>query len=383
MNIELEFIPALLVILLAAGVGRLLSRKIRQPAILGELILGMIIGSFIIIAPAAQNPISDVAEIGILLLLFSIGMDLDLEKFKKLAVPASEVAAGGVILPFILGYLIAVFYGFSVEVALFVGAALVATSVGISASILRESGKLRTKVGTLIMGSAVVDDVVGIIMMTVLFGVATTGTLPVLDTLLLILFAILFFVISLTLGPIALGKVSERISVGRENLLLIGLAIVLAFALITEEIGLAAIIGAFVAGLVVGQTHFARSLEGSVSLIGGGFFIPIFFVTMGMGFELDAFTSVGMFAIILIILAVAGKIIGCSLGAKASKFSNRESLAAGVAMVPRAEVALIIASFGFKHGIIEADIVSTILVMVIFTTLVTPTPLWKILKKVK
>lgn len=383
MNIELEFIPALLVILLAAGVGRLLSRKIRQPAILGELILGMIIGSFIIIAPAAQNPISDVAEIGILLLLFSIGMDLDLEKFKKLAVPASEVAAGGVILPFILGYLIAVFYGFSVEVALFVGAALVATSVGISASILRESGKLRTKVGTLIMGSAVVDDVVGIIMMTVLFGVATTGTLPVLDTLLLILFAVLFFVISLTLGPIALGKVSERISVGRENLLLIGLAIVLAFALITEEIGLAAIIGAFVAGLVVGQTHFARSLEGSVSLIGGGFFIPIFFVTMGMGFELDAFTSVGMFAIILIILAVAGKIIGCSLGAKASKFSNRESLAAGVAMVPRAEVALIIASFGFKHGIIEADIVSTILVMVIFTTLVTPTPLWKILKKVK
>ncbi|KXA91739.1 hypothetical protein AKJ57_00195 [candidate division MSBL1 archaeon SCGC-AAA259A05] len=381
MTIELPFIPALLLILLAAGAGRLLSLKINQPEIFGELILGMIIGNIIVLAPAAKGPVSDVAKMGIMLLLFLTGLSLDLERFKELVMPASGVAVGGVILPFILGYLVGINFGFTTEVALFMGASLVATSVGISASILQESGKLQTRTGTLIIDSAVADDVIGIVMMTVLFSLATTGALNLIDISSLVLFSVLFFVLSLTLGVIAIKEISQRIPIEKENLLLGGLIILLSFALITEEIGLAAVIGAFVAGLVTGQTRFVGPLTESVSLVGRGFFIPIFFVSTGMKFDLNEFTSIGFFAVVLVTLAIAGKIMGCGLGAKLFGFNNRESLAAGVAMVPRAEVALIIARFGLGNGVLDPDVFSTILVMVIVTTLLTPPVLWRILKE--
>ncbi len=382
MALELTFIPALLVILLAAGAGRLLSRGIRQPVILGELILGMILGSFIVLAPAAQGPIFDIAEIGILLLLFSIGLTIDFEEFKKLEVASTAVAAAGVILPFILGYVAAIIFGFSHIVALLVGTSLVATSVGISASVLMESRMLRTKIGTLIMGAAVADDVIGVIMMSAFISLAVTGAIQFLDLSLLIVLAVLFFILSLTVGIKVFRKISEKITVARETLLLIGIVVVLAFGIITQEIGISAIIGAFVAGLVVGQTHYARDLRGHVSLIGGGFFIPIFFVTVGMNFNLNAFTAVGLFAAVLVVLAIIGKIVGCSLGAKACKFSNRESLAVGIAMVPRAEVALIIAQIGLRQNIIGPNVVSAILVMVVITALITPPSLWKVLRGV-
>lgn len=381
-GVELTFLEAILVILFAAGIGILLSTKINQPKIFGELILGMIIGYFVTLAPSAQSPVSDMAEIGILLLLFSIGLDLDLDKFKETAKPASGVAAGGIVLPFILGYLAGILFGFPHIVALFIGASLVATSVSISASILQETGKLRTRVGTLIIDSAVADDVVGVIMMTVLFGVAVVGGLQLMNLLFLIVSTILFFVLSLTVGITGMRAISEKIRIEDENLLLGGLIILLSFALIAKGIGLVSIIGAFLAGLVMGQTHYSESLARPVSLVGEGFVVPIFFVHMGMEFKLHAFTSVGLFGMFLLALAFAGKIIGCGLGAKFFDFSDRESLAAGVAMVPRAEVALIIAHFGMEHDIFGSDIVSVVLVMVIFTTLITPSLLWRLLRKV-
>lgn len=376
MTIELTFIPAILVILLAAVAGRLLSMKIGQPEILGELILGVIVGSFVVLSPGAQEPVSALAEIGILILLFSVGLDLDWGSFKEQAFPASGAATGGIILPFILGYAAGTYFDFSSTEALFIGTSLVATSVGIGGSILHESGKLKTKIGALIMNSAVTDDVIGIIIMTVLFSFATTGALPWIDIVLLAVFSVLFFGLSLTIGIKALGEISERIPIRGENLLLGGLIVLISFALIAQEIGLAGIIGAFVAGITLGQTHFARSLPENVSLIGKGFFIPIFFVFTGMSFDLAAFTSIGSFAAVLILLGVLGKILGCGFGAKAFGFSNRESLTTGIAMIPRAEVALITANFGLTHGLIGQDTVSAIIVLVIVSTLITPPLLW-------
>lgn len=381
MSIELSFIPALLLILLAAGAGRLFSLKINQPEIFGELILGMIIGNIVVLAPAAQGPVSDVSKMGVMLLLFLTGLSLDLRRFKGLLMPAGGVAVGGVVLPFIFGYLAGINFGFTSEVALFMGASLVATSVGISASVLQEAGKLQTRTGTLIIDSAVADDVIGIMMMTVLFSITTTGALNLIDISTLVLFSVLFFVLSLTLGVVVIKEISQRIPIEKENLLLGGLIILLSFALITEEIGLAAVIGAFVAGLVTGQTRFVGPLTESVSLVGRGFFIPIFFVFTGMKFDLSEFTSIGFFAVVLVTLAIAGKIIGCGLGAKLFGFDSGKSLATGVAMVPRAEVALIIAHFGLRNDILGSDMLSAILVMVIVTTLVTPPILWRILKE--
>jgi len=383
MALELTFIPALVVILVTAALGRLLSTGLRQPVIFGELLLGMILGNLIILAGPAQAPVADIASIGILLLLFSTGLGLNFEEFKKLEVASTTVAISGVILPFVLGYLATIYFGFSHTVALFVGVALVATSIGVGASILSELRMLRTRIGTLIMGAAVIDDVIGVVMMSVLIGVVATGAVPLGETFLLVSLAILFFVSSLTVGIKLFKKLSEKLTLGRENLLMLGLIIVLVFGLITQGIGLAAIIGAFVAGLVVGQSHYARRLREHVSLIGGSFFIPIFFVTIGMSFDVSAFTTVGLFAAVLVGVAIIGKVVGCGVGAKASKFSGRESFAVGVAMMPRAGVELILLKLGLDHNIIGADIASAILVMVLITTLITPPSLWKALKMIK
>lgn len=383
MALELTFVPALLVILIAAGLGRLLSKGLRQPVVFGELFLGIILGNLIILAEPAQAPVSDIASIGILLLLFSTGLGLNFEEFKRLEIASSSVAALGVVLPFILGYLVTIYFGFSYIVALFVGVALVATSIGVGASILTEFRMLRTRIGTLIMGAAVIDDVIGVVMMSVLIGFVATGSMPLQEMFLIVFLAILFFAVSFTVGIKLFRKLSEKLILGRENLLMLGLITVLIFGLITQEIGLAAIIGAFVAGLVVGQSHYARRLREHVSLIGGSFFIPIFFVTIGMSFDVSAFTSVGWFAVVLVTVAIIGKVVGCGLGAKASKFSSRESFAVGIAMIPRAGVELILLKLGLDYGIIGADIASAILVMVLITTLVTPPALGKALKMIK
>jgi len=383
MALELTFVPALLVILIAAGLGRLLSKGLRQPVVFGELFLGIILGNLIILAEPAQAPVSDIASIGILLLLFSTGLGLNFEEFKRLEIASSSVAALGVVLPFILGYLVTIYFGFSYIVALFVGVALVATSIGVGASILTEFRMLRTRIGTLIMGAAVIDDVIGVVMMSVLIGFVATGSVPLQEMFLIVFLTILFFAVSFTVGIKLFRKLSEKLILGRENLLMLGLITVLIFGLITQEIGLAAIIGAFVAGLVVGQSHYARRLREHVYLIGGSFFIPIFFVTIGMSFDVSAFTSVGWFAVVLVIAAIIGKIVGCGLGAKASKFSSRESFAVGIAMIPRAGVELILLKLGLDYGIIGADIASAILVMVLITTLVTPPALGKALKMIK
>lgn len=383
MALELTFIPALLVILIAAGLGRLLSKGLRQPVVFGELFLGIILGNLIILAEPAQAPVSDIASIGILLLLFSTGLGLNFEEFKRLEIASSSVAALGVVLPFILGYLVTTYFGFSYIVALFVGVALVATSIGVGASILTEFRMLRTRIGTLIMGAAVIDDVIGVVMMSVLIGFVATGSMPLQEMFLIVFLTILFFAVSFTVGIKLFRKLSEKLILGGENLLMLGLITVLIFGLITQEIGLAAIIGAFVAGLVVGQSHYARRLREHVSLIGGSFFIPIFFVTIGMSFDASAFTSVGWFAVVLVTVAIIGKVVGCGLGAKASKFSSRESFAVGIAMIPRAGVELILLKLGLDYGIIGADIASAILVMVLITTLVTPPALGKALKMIK
>ena len=395
MALELTFVPALLLILVAAGLGRLLSRGLKQPAVFGELLLGMIFVSFIILTglaetgisdiltDSAETGISDMGRVGILLLLFSTGLGINFEEFKRLEVASSVVAIAGVILPFILGYFATIFFFHDHLIALFVGVALVATSVGVSASILTELRMLRTRIGTLIIGAAVIDDVIGIMLISALISVAITGSISLAEIFLLIVLIVLFFLISLTIGIKLCKKLAEKIHIGREDLLLLGLVIVLAFVLISEEIGITAIIGAFIAGLVVGQTHFARGLRPHVSLIGGAFFIPIFFVWMGMGFDVSAFATVGWFALVLVIVAIVGKVVGCGAGARVAKLGGKESLAVGVAMMPRAEVALVLVNLGIDYKLIGTNVASAILVTLIITILITPPSLWKVLKMIK
>ena len=178
-----------------------------------------------------------------------------------------------------------------------------------------------------------------------------------------------------------LDKYLAKITVGRESLLILGVMIALIFSITAENIGLSIIIGAFIAGIVLGQLHYFKGLKDFTSTVGGVFFIPVFFVTVGMTFDFAAFLSIGGFASLLLFVAIVGKLVGCSLGAKLTKFENRESIATGVAMIPRAGIELILVKLGLDYGIINTEIASAIVVMVILTTLISPSALAKILHK--
>jgi Kef-type K+ transport system membrane component KefB len=385
----MDFITSLLIILAVALVGRFLSQKLKQPIILGELVLGAIIGNIVLIlqgdALVLDPVVYTIADIGILFLLFSAGLSLNLKEFRKIEKSSAVVAIFGVVFPFILGYIIAIWFGFSNITALFVGTALMATSIGVNAEILLELGIIGTRLGSLIMGVAVIDDIISVAILAVLISVVKTGYLSVGEISIFLFLALLFLLIAslLTKEKIryVLDKYLAKIKLGRENLLIMGIIIALIFSIVAENIGLSIIIGAFIAGIVLGQLSFFKGLKGYISLIGGGFFIPVFFVTVGMTFDLNAFLSLGVFAGVLLIVAIVGKLAGGYLGAKLTKFDNRESIGVGVAMIPRAGIELILIKLGLDYGIINTEIASAILIMVIITTLISSPVLAKILRK--
>jgi len=378
------FTTNLLIVLIGALLGRILSKKLKQPSILGELFIGMIIGNIDIIT--LTDTMKDIADIGILFLLFSAGLAINFDEFRRLGKSSTIVAFSGVVLPFLLGYSVTILFGFSKLISLFVGVSLIATSVGVKTEILSELKMIETRLGTLIMGAAVIDDVIGIIAVSIVVGIAASGAILIEEVLLTLFLSVIFLILSLTLVIKLFKKLSERFmfKIGNiENILLFGFIIALIFAVTAENIGLSIITGAFIAGLILGQTHFVRVLSEHVSIFGESLFIPIFFVTMGMQFNVYSFKSVGVFAVVLILVAIIGKIVGCGLGAKISKFTGKESFAVGVAMIPRAGVELVLIKLGLDYGVISSDIASVILCMVIFTTMITPPFLSSVLKGLK
>ena len=385
----MEFIASIIIVLVAALVGRFLSKKLKQPVILGELVLGAIIGNIGLMMGKGtlvlDHTVNNIADVGILFLLLSAGLSLNLKEFRKIEMSSTLVALLGVILPFILGYITAIWFGFSHIIALFVGTALMATSIGVKAEILLELRIMGTRLGSLIMGAAVIDDVIGMVVLTILISIVKTGHVEIREISIFLFLAFLFLLIAvlLTKEKISslLDKYLSKTKLGRENLLIMGIVVALLFSLVAENIGLSIIIGAFIAGIVLGQLSFFRGLKDYVTLIGGTFFIPVFFVTVGMTFDLNAFLSMSGFAGVLLIVAIVGKLVGCGLGAKLTKFDNRESIAAGVAMIPRAGVELILVKLGLDYEIINTEIASAILIMVIITTLITPPALVKVLRK--
>jgi Kef-type K+ transport system membrane component KefB len=385
----MDFIASIIIVLIAALIGRSISKILKQPVIFGELVIGAIIGNLFFMINKESltlNPeINNIADIGILFLLFSAGLSLNLKEFKKIEKSSSLVAILGVILPFLLGYIIAIWFGYAHITALFIGTALMATSIGVNAEILLELKIMGTRLGSLIMGSAVIDDIISVSILTILVGIVKKGHIEILNIGLFLVLTFLFLLIAILLTKenvsISIDKNLSKIKLGRDNLLIMGVVVALIFSLIADNIGLSLILGAFIAGIILGQLSFFIRLRDYISLIGGGFFIPIFFVTVGMTFDFNSFISMGYFSGLLLIVAIFGKLIGCGIGAKIAKFDNRESLATGIAMIPRAGIELILVKIGLDYKIINTEIASAILVMVIITTLITPTALMKVLKK--
>ncbi len=286
------------------------------------------------------------------------------------------VAIGGVIVPLFLGFLSGILLNFSLGESIVIGLILTATSVGVTVRVLMDLHVLDTNVGTTILGGAVIDDVIGIILLAFVLGIDSPLWIGVK--------IVVYFLIFLYLGLKVIDRildVSEKIHLPKA-VLSISLAILLIYSFFATKAGIAGIIGAFVAGLLIGQTVQSHKIADDVKAFGYGFFIPIFFVWVGtllwdVEYDgLENFTMIGLFALVIIIVSIIGKIVGSSLGAKIAGMSYRDSLRVGVGMVPRMEIALIIATTAILHGLLTGfkahQILVTTILLVVVTTLITP-----------
>ncbi|WP_102347722.1 cation:proton antiporter [Bacillus sp. Marseille-P3661] len=380
------FLFELAVIIFAVKLFGHLSTKIGQPSVFGKLLVGIILGPSLLNIIHPNALISELAEVGVILLMFLAGLETDLKEFKKNAFASTTVAIGGVILPFLGGMGLSMIFGFETNVAIYVGVLLVATSVSISVQTLRELGKLKTREGVTILGAAVLDDVLGIIILSAVLGLSAgsaAGAGGIGALAFLIVKIALFFVIAIAIGyyvlPMAL-KVFQRFQV-TETLLAFSVIVAMLFAYMGEIFGVAGIVGSYVCGLMLSLTPHREEMTHKVESFSFPFFVPLFFVNIGLVANFKEINpSIIWFGVLLVIVAILGKIFGCALGAKVAKFSNASSFGIGAGMVARGEVGLIIAMIGIERGIITNDLFSAAIIVVIATTLATP-PLIKLLMK--
>lgn len=371
------------IIIFAAKVGGLLSARLGQPAVLGELLMGLILGpTFLnllgqpILSGGHVGEISlELGELGVIFLMFMAGLEVDLEQMLKSGRVAILVGVLGVVVPLALGGLAALAFGYSLQSSLFIGLILTATSVSISAQTLLELGFLRSKEGIALLGAAVVDDVLVILMLSI--SLALAGAAGADANIGMIVVRMGIFVL---LAVIAGVKIIPRLTTWVEELPVS--EGVMAFVVITtllyawsaEVLGqVAAITGAFLAGVFFARTSVRRTIENGMHTLTYAFFVPMFLI--GIGLKANARTLDGgdiWFALVIIIVAIAGKVIGCGIGARLGGFNSSEALRVGVGMISRGEVGLIVAAVELSNGFISQAVYSTMVVMVLTTTLITP-----------
>jgi Kef-type K+ transport system membrane component KefB len=385
----------LLVILLGAVLGGDLAVRFGQPAVLGELLFGVVLGNLGLLGITALDPIKidpfiDMfARVGVLVLLFEVGLESTVRQMLQVGWSSLAVAVLGIAAPFLLGLAVGAWLlpEASIYVHMFIAATLTATSVGITARVLKDIGKSRSDEARIILGAAVIDDVLGLVILAVVSGIIAAadrgGSVSVGDIAAILGKAAVFLVGALVIGALVsrrLFGLATRLR-SRGVLLAMGLAFCFFLSWLANSIGLAPIVGAFAAGLILEETHYAgfrdrgeHGLEASIHPI-SAFLVPVFFVLMGMRTDLRSFAQPGVLALAgaLTVAAILGKQV-CSLGVR-DKRINR--LAIGVGMVPRGEVGLIFANIGLAlsvggQRIIDDATFSAVVVMVIVTTMVTP-----------
>ena len=364
----------LALILIVAKIFGYLSVRLGFPAALGQLIGGIIIGPSLLNLVSYDEGVRLLADLGVVMLLFLAGLETDVDEFKHVGVPAFVIAVLGVLIPFVLGYLGAMAWGFSSVEAMFLGGVLTATSVGLTTSILMEMKKLRTRVGTTILAAAVVDDVLGIIVLTILVGINTRGSVYMEDLLIILGEVVVYFAIGLFLGNPAVKealKLSERITLP-ETITAVAIAIMLIFAYLAEQFQIAGITGAYLAGILVAGTEEAGEIDRKFMTLGYSLFIPVFLVSIGIESDVRVLASAGTFALVYSLLAIIGKVTGCGFGALVSRFRPIEALQVGVGMIPRMEVALIMANVALNEGVFDNGTFAIPVTMVLVTTIVTP-----------
>lgn len=383
-----NFLLVMAIILLSTKFFGLVSEKVHMPQVVGALTAGIILGPSILNMVGETDFLLKTSEIGVIMLMFLAGIDTDLDELKKTGFASSVIAIIGVIVPLIGGAITYLFFyndqtdPSNLLKAIFIGVVLTATSVSITVETLREMGKLKGKVGTAILGAAIIDDILGIIILTIITGFTTPSVNPMAIFLRLAAFFVFLAVVGFLVH--ILFQKMDAIFGAKRRIAIYAFSFCLFISYIAEAFfGIADITGAYFAGLILcNLTNTREYIASKINIASYMLFSPIFFASIGIKTKLQGLTSeLALFSLVLLIVAILTKIIGCSLGAKLCKFTNHESISVGIGMISRGEVALIVAQKGAQAGLINAALFPPIVVVVIVTTLITPILLKVVMSK--
>jgi Kef-type K+ transport system membrane component KefB len=369
-----ELLLGLVIVWLGAKLAAEGMERVGQTAVLGELLAGVLIGPGVLGLVQESEVLHALAELGVLILLFEVGLESDLDELLESGLQASLVALVGVALPFAAGYAVMQWLGHPPLVAVFVGATFTATSVGITARVLADMGRLQDPAANVVLGAAVVDDILGLIILAVVTGAAQTGGVSPGSAALLTVKALVFLVVAIMLGlrlaPTLIGWIGLLRS--RGTLVVYSLIFAVALSAAADVIGLATIIGAFAAGLILAKTDRRAHIEERVRPV-TDLFVPVFFVTVGMKVEPARLDPFGADAQLGLALLLTGLAVVSKLAAGLTVYqAGVRRWPVGVGMVPRGEVGLIFAGTGLAVGVVAADLYSALVVAVMLTTFVAP-----------
>lgn len=369
----------LAIIIFAAKVMGLLAKKLKAPQVVGEILAGLLLGPSLLGFVEQTDFLLKMAEIGVILLMFSAGLGTDLKDLLKTGPIAVLIAIVGVFVPLVGGFLLySAFYGFS-EVgsleffkAVFIGVIMTATSVSITVQTLRELGHLKGKIGTLILSAAIIDDVIGIIVLTFVIGFRDTSSNP----LNVVISTVLFFAFSIVIGFILykIFKVLDKRYPHQRRIPIMGLCLCFALSYIAEVyFGIADITGAYVAGIILCNLRDSDYIAEKMDINSYMLFGPVFFASIGLKTRFDGFTvSLLLFSLAFVAVAMITKIIGCGLVARLCKNNWRDSFKVGVGMMTRGEVALIVAQKGLAVGLLSPEYFASVILLIICSSVITP-----------
>ncbi|MBO5575477.1 MAG: cation:proton antiporter [Ruminococcus sp.] len=376
---RISFFRDLAIIIVSAKLFGLIAAKLKAPQVVGEIIAGLIIGPSVFGVVKQSDYISLLAEIGVIMIMFSAGLETNLRELVKTGPKALLVALVGVFVPLCGGTLLySCFYGFEAVgsegfyKAVFIGTILTATSVGITVQTLKELGHIKEHVGTLITSAAIIDDVIGIIVLTFVIGFKNPDSKP----MVVVRNVLLFFVCAICVGMLMyyIFKFIDKRHPHQRRVPILGLALCMFFAFAAEEFfGIADITGAYVAGLILCNLNDSEYIARKIDINSYMIFGPVFFASIGLKTEFNGFTaSLLAFSLCFVAVGLITKVVGCGLTAKLMKYSWNESLKVGVGMMTRGEVALIVAQKGLSVGMLEAKYFASVILLIIVSSVTTP-----------
>lgn len=379
-----NFIFELGLILLSTKLLGLLTKRFHMPQVVGALLAGLIFGPVCLGWIQETDFIKTTAEIGVIVLMFCAGMETDINELKKSGKASLVIAIIGVLVPLAGGFLVGYFFnrpdriGSDASVSLmlqniFIGIILTATSVSITVETLKELGKLKTRSGNAILGAAVIDDILGIIALTIITSMADTSV----NLGIVLLKIAAFFVFSIIVGILFYKwyrRWSDRAEQGMHRHAIIAFVFCLFLSFMAERFfGVADITGAFIAGLILSKTTRANYIASKFDVISYLYLSPIFFASIGLSVKMPSMNLMILaFSVVLVIVAILTKIVGCGFGAKICHYQNYQCMRIGVGMISRGEVALIVASKGAALGLLGTAFIGPIIVVVVITTIITP-----------